>query len=174
AMVISQVANDGIYYRPHLISKITDTNNKIIKEINPVSIRKLEISPKTLQLIRASLRDASTIEGGTSSYHFKDFPIKVAGKTGTAENPHGKDHGLFMAFAPYDDPEVAIIVIIPQGGYGAVAAAPIAKKILETIFNINQPPVLPVAEQQKQQQNNQVPNQPALKQEEQTNPTKQN
>ena len=154
-MLIMQVANDGTYYKPHLVSKITDNNNHIIKSFNAEAIRKLNVSHKTLQLIRASLRDASTIDDGTSASHFRDFPIKVAGKTGTAENPHGKDHALFMAFAPYDDPEIAIIVLIPQGGYGSVAAAPIAKRIMEVIFNVPPPPPPPppVKEENSEQTN---------------------
>jgi penicillin-binding protein 2 len=139
AAVISQIANWGSYYRPHLVSKIVKADGTLVKEFQPELIRQLPISRNSLNLIRTSLRDAATMPGGTSAVYFSDFPIPVAGKTGTSENPHGKDHGWFMAFAPYEDPTVAIVVIADQGGFGVVAAAPIAKKILEKIFNVVPP-----------------------------------
>ena len=60
----------------------------------------------------------------------------MAGKTGTAENPHGDDHGWFVAYGPFDDPRLTVAVIIEQGGYGSTSAGPIARKILETAFNL--------------------------------------
>ena len=69
----------------------------------------------------------------------KDFPIDIAGKTGTAENPHGKDHGWFVAYGPFDNPSVVVAVIVEQGGFGAQSAVPIGKKILEAVFHIPTP-----------------------------------
>ena len=57
-------------------------------------------------------------------------------KTSTAENPHGDDHGWFVAYGPYDNPTIAVAVIVEQGGYGSDAAAPIARKIMEAAFNL--------------------------------------
>lgn len=71
-------------------------------------------------------------EGGSGTarrYKVKDF--QAAGKTGTAENPHGKDHSLFMAFAPYDKPTIAIAVVVENAGFGATWAAPIASLMME-------------------------------------------
>ncbi|MBP1762691.1 MAG: mrdA 1, partial [Firmicutes bacterium] len=65
--------------------------------------------------------------------------INIAGKTGTTENFHGDDHGWFVAYGPYEDPRVAVVVIVEQGGFGSSSAAPIAKKIMEAAFNLNQP-----------------------------------
>ncbi|TWH48216.1 penicillin-binding protein 2 [Sporomusa sp. KB1] len=139
AMVMGEIANGGHRYKPNLVSKITGSNGEVIKTFSPEEVGNVTISGQTLNLIRESLREVAQ-EGGTAASTFQDFPISIAGKTGTAENPHGKDHGWFVAYGPYEDPRVAVAVIVEQGGYGTSSAAPIAKKILEAAFNINQPP----------------------------------
>ena len=76
---------------------------------------------------------ATTQEGGTASY-FNALPRKIAGKTGTAENSHGRDHGLFVAYGPVEDPELVVVCIVEQGGYGSTAAGPIVYKAFEEYF----------------------------------------
>jgi len=71
-----------------------------------------------MDLIREGLRDV-TNEGGTAGDLFKGFPINVAGKTGTAENAHGRDHGWFVAYAPYDKPQIVVVALVEQGSFGA-------------------------------------------------------
>ncbi len=93
------------------------------------------MSPSTLKLIRESLRDVAK-EGGTAGELFSKFPVSIAGKTGTAENPHGDDHAWFVAYGPYEDPDVVVAVIVAQGGYGATSAVPIAKAILQAAFHL--------------------------------------
>jgi penicillin-binding protein 2 len=61
--------------------------------------------------------------------------VAVAGKTGTAQNPHGKDHALFICFAPAEAPRIAIAVLVENAGHGSTAAAPIARKVLEAYFH---------------------------------------
>ncbi|HWR44635.1 penicillin-binding protein 2 [Sporomusa sp.] len=139
AMVISQIANGGHRYKPNLVSKITGTNGEVIKTFAPEEVGQVAISDRTLTLIRESLREVAQ-ESGTAAAEFKDFPIAIAGKTGTAENSHGHDHGWFVAYGPYEDPRVAVAIIVEQGGFGASSAVPIAKKIMEAAFNINQTP----------------------------------
>ncbi|MDF2874163.1 MAG: mrdA 1 [Sporomusa sp.] len=138
AMVISQIANGGHRYKPNLVSRITGTNGDVIKTFSPEEVGQVTISDSTLNLIRESLREVAQ-EGGTAAADFQDFPVAIAGKTGTAENSHGHDHGWFVAYGPYEDPRVAVAVIVEQGGFGTSSAAPIAKKIMEAAFNINQP-----------------------------------
>lgn len=140
AVMMSEIANGGHRYRPYLVSKIAMPNGEVIKTFAPEELGKVTISPGTLNLIRESLRDVA-LEGGTGADAFRDFPVAIAGKTGTAENSHGSDHGWFMAYGPYEDPRIAVVVIVEQGGFGAGSAAPIARKILEAAFNINQVPV---------------------------------
>ena len=140
AVMLSEIANGGHRYRPYLVSKIASANGEVVKTFAPEEVGSITISPSTLSLVRESLRDVA-LEGGTGAAAFRDFPVSIAGKTGTAENSHGSDHGWFIAYGPFEDPRIVVVVIVEQGGFGAGSAAPIAKKILETAFNVNQAPV---------------------------------
>ena len=136
ASLISQVANGGHRFRPYLVSKIVSpTSGEVLKTFGPEELGTVPMSPKTLEAIRTGLRDVIT-PAGTAGYMFEGFPIPIAGKTSTAENPHGDDHGWFVAYGPYDNPTIAIAVIVEQGGYGSDSAAPIARKIMEAAFNL--------------------------------------
>ncbi|HMM19826.1 MAG TPA: penicillin-binding protein 2 [Selenomonadales bacterium] len=135
AMVMSEVANGGHRYRPYLVSKIVAMDGATLKTFQPEEVGSVKISSRNLNLIRDALADVAK-PGGTAAYVFDGFPIAIAGKTGTAENPHGDDHGWFVAYAPFDNPTVAVAVIVEQGGFGSDSAAPIARKILEAAFNI--------------------------------------
>lgn len=137
AVMMGEIANGGHRYRPYLVNKITTANGEIIKNFSPEELGQIQISQRTLTLIRESLREVAQ-DSGTAGYLFQDFPIPIAAKTGTAENSHGQDHGWFVAYAPYDDPRIVVVVIIEQGGFGASSAAPVVKKMLEAAFNINQ------------------------------------
>ncbi len=140
AVLMSQIANGGYRYRPYLVSKISSDNGEVTKTFAPEEVGRIQLSEKTINLIRESLRDVA-LEGGTAAQVFRDFPVSIAGKTGTAENSHGSDHGWFIAYGPYEDPRIVVAVIVEQGGFGAGSAAPIARKILEAAFNLNQAPV---------------------------------
>jgi penicillin-binding protein 2 len=139
AVVMSQVANGGHRYRPYLVSKVVSPGGEVVKQFAPEETGSIKISDRTLNLIREALHDVGR-EGGTAGYIFTDFPISMASKTGTAENSHGDDHGWFVAYAPFEDPRVVVAVIVEQGGFGSDAAAPIARKIFEAAFNLNQKP----------------------------------
>jgi penicillin-binding protein 2 len=139
AVVMSEVANGGHRFRPYLVSRIASQNGETVKAFGPEELGRVTISDKNLALIRAGLKDVAAPDG-TAGYIFVGFPISMAGKTGTAENSHGDDHGWFVAYAPYEDPRVVVSVVVEQGGFGSDAAAPIARKILEAAFNVNQKP----------------------------------
>ncbi len=139
AQIISQVANGGHRYRPYLVSKIVAPNGEVLKTFFPEEVGQVTMSERTLNLIREALKEVA-MEGGTAAQEFRNFPVPIAGKTGTAENSHGRDHGWFVAYAPFDDPRIAVVVIVEQGGYGSTSAVPIARKIMEAAFNINQSP----------------------------------
>jgi len=134
-MVMSEVANGGHRYRPYLVSKVISPEGNAIKTFEPEEVGHVQVSEKNLNLIRDALHDVA-LPGGTAAYVFDGFPIPIAGKTGTAENPHGDDHGWFVAYAPYDKPTIAVAVIVEQGGFGADSAAPIARKILEAALDV--------------------------------------
>jgi len=72
-------------------------------------------------------------EGTATRLRYSEY--KISGKTGTAENPHGEDHAWFIAFAPSDDPKIAIAVLVENVGFGSTHAAPIAKKVIEAYLN---------------------------------------
>lgn len=135
AVLISAVANGGHRYRPYLVSKIISPEGETVKTFQPEEVGTVQVSERNLNLIRDALHDVA-LPGGTAAYVFDGFPISIAGKTGTAENSHGDDNGLFLAYAPYDKPTIAVAVIVEQGGFGADSAAPIAKKILAAAFNV--------------------------------------
>ena len=88
----------------------------------------IPIKDRYFQTVREGMR--RVMENGTGKW--VQIPnVSSAGKTGTAQNPHGEDHSLFIMFAPYDDPQIAIAVIVENAGYGASAAAPIASLMAE-------------------------------------------
>jgi len=135
AVLMSEIANGGHRWRPHVVGKILSSKGELIKTMPVEEVGRIDISPETLKLVRDGLRGVSEA-GGTGAGVFANFPVPVAGKTGTAENPHGDDHGWFVAYGPFDDPRLTVAVIIEQGGYGSTSAGPVARKILETAFNL--------------------------------------
>jgi penicillin-binding protein 2 len=137
ADVYMQIANGGIRYRPYIVSRVTAPDGKVIKTVKPEKMSEIKLSEVTLRELREGLRNVAL--DGTAGAVFRDFAVPIAGKTGTAENPHGKDHGWFAAYGPYDNPEYVVVVIVEQGGFGSMSAVPIGKKILEAAFHIEQP-----------------------------------
>lgn len=131
AQFIMIIANKGVYYKPHLLKFMYNysTKEKITYPNNTQYVT--GISDKTYDIVREGMRQV--MDGGTGWYG-KVPGIEMAGKTGTAQNPHGKSHAWFMAFAPYEQPEIAISVIVENGGGGGAVAAPIARKFLEKYF----------------------------------------
>ena len=132
AQMLSAVATDGKRFKPHLVSKIINDDGSIVKNFQPSLEGSLPVSQENLDLVQGALK-AVTKEGGTAS-SLESLPVSVAGKTGTAENPHGRDHGWFIAYAPAEKPKYVVVCIVEQGSYGAVSAAPIVKTILEYLF----------------------------------------
>jgi len=135
AMLMSEVANGGDRYKPFLVDKIVSEQGDIVKQFYPEKTGQISIKPSTLAAIRNALHDVA-MSGGTASNVFQGFPIPIASKTGTVENSQGDDHGWFVAYAPFDKPEVVVAVLVEHGGYGTASAAPIVRKILETYFKI--------------------------------------
>lgn len=152
AVVMSEAATGGKKYKPYLVRDIFDSNGNVIKHFDPVLVRDLNIDPAIAQLVQQGLHEVSTI--GTAASMFKDFPIPIAGKTGTAENSQGREHGWFVAYGPFDNPNIAVAVIVENAGYGATSAVPIGHKILTAAFGLDKP-------QDQQQQANANGNAPA-------------
>ena len=136
ASAIGAVANGGTLWKPKLVLKITDHRNNSIREFKPESIRANIVDESKLKVVREGLRKAVT-EG--SAYLLNDLPIKVAGKTGTAQitNTFRKTNAWFTGFAPYDNPEIALAIIVEGAGEGSTAAVPVAKEVFYWYYNKN-------------------------------------
>ena len=131
ANMTAAIANRGFYYTPHIIKKIEDDTiaSRFKKQKNT------SIKPKNFEIVIKGMKNAiEDNEIGTSN-NIKIKDITVCGKTGTAENPHGDDHSIFIAFAPEKEPKIAIAVYIENGGWGSTWAAPIASLVIEKYLN---------------------------------------
>ena len=150
ARMISTIASGGLLVRPYLVKRIEDYDGRLIQEFFPEVIKKIKIEPEVLRNIKEGLRGVVHEAHGTGR-RARLKNVIVAGKTGTAqvvamkdseeidpeeETPYShRDHAWFVAFAPYENPEVAVSVIIEHGGHGGATAAPIAGGILKTYFS---------------------------------------
>ena len=126
ANMAAAIANRGYYYVPHIVRSINGS-----KSIDQKFLKKnvIEIDSSNFESIILGM-EAAVNGGGTATVAaLKD--ITVCGKTGTAQNPHGKDHSVFVAFAPKDDPKIAIAVYVENAGFGATYAAPVASLMIE-------------------------------------------
>ena len=127
AVAYAAIANGGTVHTPTVGQRILDPNGRVVKELAKSSpSRELEASPDHLASVKEGLYLAANGIGGTSTAVFGLLPeeVKVAGKTGTAEQSQGEDHSWFVGYAPYDDPEIVVAIVIEAGGTGSNAAAP--------------------------------------------------
>lgn len=132
SVMLSIVANGGTKYQPYLVDSIINSDGSLFEKPKRAEGKHIDVSQQTIDYIRMGM-SATTQEGGTASY-FAGLPKPIAGKTGTAENSHGRDHGLFVAYGPVYDPELVVVCIVEQGGFGSVAAGPIVYKAFEEFF----------------------------------------
>lgn len=135
ATYAATIANNGVRYRTHLVRKIVSYDGEEVILDNdpkkPEVMADAEIDEKNIESVKRGMR-AVLSEGGTASSYFEGFKVKVAGKTGTAENA-GSDHAVFICFAPYDKPEVAIAVVLEHGAWTRFTGA-IARDLLTEYF----------------------------------------
>jgi penicillin-binding protein 2 len=134
AVAYATLANGGTVVTPHLGKEIDDPAGRVLKEIDPKPRRQIHIDPQYRAAILEGLHDAAQNGGGTSFEVFGDFPIPVAGKTGTAQRPPHLDQSWYGVLAPYPNPRIVTFVTMEEGGFGAESAAPAARKILEAYF----------------------------------------
>lgn len=137
ANVMCIIANRGFYYIPHTIKSIDG------KSIDQLGFRKKQITtinPKHYEIVVEGM--AKVVESGTAAMQKIDS-VPYCGKTGTAQNPHGKDHSVFVAFAPKENPKIAISVVVENAGFGSQFAAPVASLMMElyTTDTIKRPEV---------------------------------
>jgi penicillin-binding protein 2 len=137
AVAYAAIANGGDVVRPHVGMEVEDTSGRAVQEIEPAPQRHLDIAPQYRQAILQGIHMAAQSPGGTSYPVFGDFPIPIAGKTGTAERYPQADQSWYVALAPYPNPQIVVAATIEQGGFGVDAAAPVTKQILEAYFNVH-------------------------------------
>lgn len=126
---ISGIATKGLVYTPTILSKVINSAGEEVF-INSPRYRTLPISNEAMVAIREGMLGVVNASNGTGRAAIVPG-IQVAGKTGTAQNPHGNTHAWFTAFAPYESPEICVVVFVEQGGMGGSVAAPIAQKVIQ-------------------------------------------
>ena len=131
------LANGGTLYSPRVGEALVSASGKLVQKINPPVTRKLPVASQTLSYIRSAL--AGVITQGTAAGAFGGFPLSkvcVAGKTGTAEIEGKNATSVFASFAPCQNPQYVVVVMLPNSGYGADAAAPAVRSIWDGIYGL--------------------------------------
>jgi penicillin-binding protein 2 len=144
ASATATLANDGVMYRPHIVNYVEDIRSGGKTPVEPAPLRDLNLKPGHLKVVKDAMVGVN--KEGTSARIFADAPYVAAGKTGTAQviaikqgekyvesrvAERHRDHSLFIAYAPADNPTIALAVIAENSGFGARAAAPIARQVLD-------------------------------------------
>jgi len=149
ASMIATVANEGTVYRPYLVKRVVDADGKPLKEFKPEMMGTTGISPDKFKLVKQGLFAVVNEPGGTgATARLSD--VHVAGKTGSSQviklrdskqaTPYQyRDHALFVAFAPYEKPEIAVAVVVEHGEHGGSAAGPVAGRIMRAWFDSKKP-----------------------------------
>jgi penicillin-binding protein 2 len=134
ATMVAAVGNGGTLYRPQLVLKISASSEEPEQVFEPQKLGQLPVRLETLSAIQEGLLGAATGPRGTATDAFKGMEVVVAGKTGTAENPDSDPHAWFAGYAPADDPQIAVVVVIENGGEGSQVAAPLFRQVVEAFF----------------------------------------
>lgn len=160
AVATATLANNGNQMRPLLVKQIEDAKSGVISPRPPELLSSLPAKPENLQLVRDAMVDV-TRPGGTAGRASAGAPYAIAGKTGTAQvvamkqgekyvesrvAERHRDHALFIAYAPAEDPKIAIAVLVENGGHGGSTAAPIARAVFD-YYLLGKLPVAPVKEE---------------------------
>lgn len=137
AVMVSAIANGGTVYRPHFVDHIGLIGEKPSVTFQPEVIDKINVSPDNLKSIQESMRAvAADANLGTAQWRLGDMQTPVAGKTGTAQVSGSESQPIawFAGYAPYDNPEIAVVVMVENGGEGSVVAAPIFRRVVEAYY----------------------------------------
>jgi len=126
ALVAAGIANGGVVMKPLVMDKVMDRSGSVNKKMSPVALHKA-VSPETALALSTAMEEG--VRRGTASQAV--IPgIRVAGKTGSAQNPHGQTHAWFIGFAPADNPVIAVAVVVENAGGGGYVATPVAREII--------------------------------------------
>jgi penicillin-binding protein 2 len=137
AVAYATVANGGRVVTPHLADRTEDADGAAVQEFNIPAQRRVKIAPQNRSAILEGLHMAANSPGGTSYGVFANFPVPIAGKTGTAEKGGGRaDQSWYVALAPYPNPRYVVVTTDETGGFGADSAAPKTCQILTVLLNV--------------------------------------
>lgn len=145
ANYMATLINGGRHYQPHYLKKVVNpATDQVMLEESPLLLDNIAMGDVTLDAIKSGMRGVVS-DDGTASYVFRDYPIEIGGKTGSVQTKKGSSaHGTFLSFAPYNDPEIAVFVILENGGSGG-NVAPVVRTIYDYYFKIGDfAPVEPV------------------------------
>ncbi len=126
------IANNGTWHQPHLVNGYRDARSRAYVPLS-YDERKLPISQRTFDVVKQGMQGVVLQGTGTLA---KVPGVTVAGKTGTAQNPHGQDHAWFVCFAPVEQPKIAITVLVENAGFGGSVSAPIARELINYYVNV--------------------------------------
>jgi penicillin-binding protein 2 len=136
AVAYAAIGNGGDVVRPHVGMEVQDPNGSVVQEIDPAPQRHLDINPSYQSAIMQGIHMAAQSAGGTSYPVFGNFPVPMAGKTGTAQRGIGQlDQSWYVCLAPYPNPKIVVAATIEQGGFGVDSAAPVARQILTAYYD---------------------------------------
>lgn len=138
AVLTAEIANNGYRLQPHIVHSIKKENGEVLRT-NPEREKIEWLDQEDIDIVKQGMRQVVT--NGSGRYWANLDSVKIAGKTGTAQNPHGEDHGWFIAFAPFEDPKIAVAVLVENAGFGSQSAAPVASLLIEQYLTgkINRP-----------------------------------
>ncbi len=134
ASAYAGIANGGVVMRPHVLKEVLDSQGEVVLSTEPEAVFTPEVTAGQLDVMRRSLVDVT--EEGTGESAFRGFGATVAGKTGTAQVAGKDDYAWFVAFAPAEDPQYAVAVVVEQGGHGGSIAGPAARDILASLLGL--------------------------------------
>jgi len=151
ASYVAAIANGGTLYKPYLVDKIISPDGEQLEEFEKEARHKVDIKPENLKIIQEGMHMVTLPPAGTAAGVFTGFKQTAAAKTGTAEvfdasGNKKSNHALFVAYAPYENPEIAVAVILESGHAGASFAGPIARNILDAYFGEEPKSLLPPGE----------------------------
>lgn len=130
AVAVASLANGGYKVQPHLVQAIRNSDGSL--EYTQPVMEKIEwVRPEYLETVKKGMKRVVTEGSGRFYANLSTMGIEVAGKTGTAQNPHGANHGWFIAYAPADNPQIAVAVLTENSGYGSISAAPVVSLLIE-------------------------------------------
>lgn len=141
AQSYAAIATKGKIYKPQVVKEIEAPDGTVIFQTEPVLARQVEAKTSTWDTLHEVLRAPITHSRGTARTVMSGFPHSIAGKTGTWEVPGNVSNGLFVGFAPVENPEILVAVVVERGGGGSSAAAPIARKVFDAYFGLERPEI---------------------------------